>query len=277
MIDELAGKTALVTGSGSPTGIGFACARALVREGARVAVTSTSERIHERADELDDDHARGFVADLTDRAQVHDLAAAVTDHLGQIDVLVNNAGMMHVRLDDFAFLDFLEIDDATWDLEISMNLATAFNVTRAVASGMVERRWGRIVMVSSVTGTVVTNPGSTGYGTAKAGMEGLMRASRWSSVRSASPRTRSRPGGSPPRPLTTARWTTGSPRRSAVPEARTRSRRRSRSSRATGRATSRGSRSSWTAATRSRRSRARGELFRVGERSTVCTPRECEE
>ena len=175
MIDELAGKTALVTGSGSPTGIGFACARALVREGARVAVTSTSERIHDRADELGADHARGFVADLTDRAQVHDLAAAVTDHLGQIDVLVNNAGMMHVGLDDFAFLDFLEIDDATWDLEISMNLATAFNVTRAVAPGMVERRGGRIVMVSSVTGTVVTNPGSTGYGTAKAGMEGLMR------------------------------------------------------------------------------------------------------
>ncbi len=134
MIDELAGKTALVTGSGSPTGIGFACARTLVREGARVALTSTTERIHERAEELG---ARGFVADLADRGQVHDLVAAVTDHLGQIDVLVNNAGMTHVGLDDFAFVDFLEIDDATWDLEISMNLATAFNVTRAVAPGMV--------------------------------------------------------------------------------------------------------------------------------------------
>jgi 3-oxoacyl-[acyl-carrier protein] reductase len=82
---------------------------------------------------------------------------------------------MHVGLMDFHFLEFLEIDDETWDLEIQMNLATAFNVTRAVAPGMVERGWGRIVMVSSVTGTVVTNPGSTGYGTAKAGMEGLMR------------------------------------------------------------------------------------------------------
>jgi 3-oxoacyl-[acyl-carrier protein] reductase len=174
MIDELAGKKALVTGAGSPTGIGFACAKALVREGAQVTVTSTSERIHERADELGAD-ARGFVADLTDRAQVRDLVVAAADHLGQINVLVNNAGMMHVGLGDFAFLHFLEIDDATWDLEISMNLATAFNVTRAVAPGMVERRWGRIVMVSSVTGTVVTNPGSTGYGTAKAGMEGLMR------------------------------------------------------------------------------------------------------
>jgi 3-oxoacyl-[acyl-carrier protein] reductase len=174
VIDELAGKTALVTGCGNPMGIGLATARALVREGATVAVTSTSERIHERAADLGD-HALGFIAHLTDRDQVRRLAADATEHLGRIDILVNNAGMMHVGLTDFDFLDFLEIDDETWDLEIAMNLATAFNVTRAVAPGMVENRWGRVVMVSSVTGTLVTNPGSTGYGTAKAGMEGLMR------------------------------------------------------------------------------------------------------
>ena len=175
MIDELEGTTALVTGCGNATGIGLASAKALVREGASVAITSTSERIHERAAELGDGHARGFIADLTDRDQVRRLVAEATDHLGRIDILVNNAGMVHVGLTDFDFLDFLAIDDATWDLEIAMNLATAFNVTKAVVPGMVERRWGRIVMVSSVTGTVVTNPGSTGYGTAKAGMEGLMR------------------------------------------------------------------------------------------------------
>ncbi|HJX08662.1 MAG TPA: SDR family NAD(P)-dependent oxidoreductase [Actinomycetota bacterium] len=174
MIDELEGRTALVTGCGNPTGIGLACARALVREGAKVAITSTTERINERAAELGSE-ATGFAADLTDRAQVRDLVDAATDHVGPIDILVNNAGMMHVGLTAFDFLDFLEMDDATWDLEIAMNLATAYNVTRAVAPGMAERRWGRILMVSSVTGTVVTNPGSTGYGTAKAGMEGLMR------------------------------------------------------------------------------------------------------
>jgi 3-oxoacyl-[acyl-carrier protein] reductase len=175
VIDELAGKTALVTGCGNPTGIGFAIAKALIREGASVAIASTSDRIFERATELGREHARGFVADLTDRPQVRRLVADATDRLGRIDILVNNAGMMHVGLTDFDFLDFLEIDDETWDLEVQMNLATAFNVTRVVAPGMVQRRWGRIVMVSSVTGTVVTNPGSTGYGTAKAGMEGLMR------------------------------------------------------------------------------------------------------
>jgi 3-oxoacyl-[acyl-carrier protein] reductase len=174
VIDELADRTALVTGCGNPTGIGFASARALQREGAQVAIASTTERIHQRAAELGND-ARGFIADLTDRAQVRQLVADATDHLGRIDILVNNAGMMHVGLTDFDFLDFLEIDDETWDLEIQMNLATAFNVTRAVAPGMVERGWGRIVMISSVTGPVVTNPGSTGYGAAKAGLEGLMR------------------------------------------------------------------------------------------------------
>jgi 3-oxoacyl-[acyl-carrier protein] reductase len=81
--------------------------------------------------------------------------------------------MLNVGIPGFDFLDFLDTDAVTWDLEIAMNLGTAFNVTHAVAPGMVERGWGRIVMVSSVTGPFATNPGSTGYGAAKAGM--LMR------------------------------------------------------------------------------------------------------
>jgi 3-oxoacyl-[acyl-carrier protein] reductase len=177
MLNESAGQVALVTGAGSPTGIGAACARALGREGAAVAVTSTSDRIHERRDELAADgvDAASFIADLTDREQVGAMVDAVLDRFGRIDILVNNAGMLHVGIPAFEFLDFLDTDAATWDLEIAMNLGTAFNVTHRVAPGMVERGWGRIVMVSSVTGTIVTNPGSTGYGAAKAGMEGLMR------------------------------------------------------------------------------------------------------
>ena len=70
---------------------------------------------------------------------------------------------------------FVENDAAIWDLEIAMNLDTAFNVTHRVVPGMVERRYGRIVMVSSVTGPLVTAPGSSGYGAGKAGMDGLMR------------------------------------------------------------------------------------------------------
>ena len=175
MRDELAGKVALITGSGNPTGIGMACARAFVREGAEVAITSTSDRIFERRDTLGTERAAAYVADLTRRDQARTLVDDTLGRFGRIDVLVNNAGMLNVGLEDFEFKTFLDIDAETWDLEISMNLVTAFNVTHLVAPQMVQRGWGRIVMVSSVTGPHVTNPGSTGYGAGKAGMEGMMR------------------------------------------------------------------------------------------------------
>jgi 3-oxoacyl-[acyl-carrier protein] reductase len=170
-------RTALITGAGSPTGIGFASAQVLGREGARLAIVSTTERIHERAAEL---HAMGydaagFVADLTDRSQVRAMVDAVVEAFGQIDILVNNAGMVTVRMDEPTGSPFLEVDDDEWDLDIALNLQTAYNVTRAVVPGMAERRWGRVVMVSSVTGPMVTTPGTAGYSAAKAGMDGLMR------------------------------------------------------------------------------------------------------
>jgi 3-oxoacyl-[acyl-carrier protein] reductase len=142
-----------------------------------VAVTSTSDRIHERREELvaDGDEAASFIADLTDRGQAFSMVDAVLARFAKIDIVVNNAGMLNVGIPDFEFLTFVDTDGPTWDLEIAMNLTTAFNVTHRLVPGMIERRWGRIVMVSSVTGPVATNPGSTGYGAAKAGMEGLMR------------------------------------------------------------------------------------------------------
>jgi 3-oxoacyl-[acyl-carrier protein] reductase len=174
---ELADKVALVTGAGSPTGIGFATALILGREGAAVAISSTTDRIHDRAAELHADGVRagGFVADLTDRAHARAMVDAVLESFGRIDVLVNNAGMIHVGMDDQPGGPFLELDDGDWDLDLRLNLDTAFTVTRAAVPGMVERGWGRVVMVSSVTGSVATNVGSAGYAAAKAGMDGLMR------------------------------------------------------------------------------------------------------
>ena len=177
MHNEVEGRVALVTGAGGPAGIGFACARALGREGAKLAITSTTDRIKDRADEL---RALGYEveaepADLTDRSQANALVDRVADRYGALDVVVNNAGMVNVGLPEFEFDTFLDIAPETWDLEISMNLVTAFNVTHRAVPHMVRRGWGRVVMVSSVTGPYVTNPGSTGYGAGKAAMEGLMR------------------------------------------------------------------------------------------------------
>jgi 3-oxoacyl-[acyl-carrier protein] reductase len=178
MQGEADGRVALVTGAGSPTGIGSATARILGREGAVLAIASTTDRIHERAAELQAAgvEARGFIADLRDREQVRRMVHEIGESFGRIDILVNNAGMVTVDMDGLEEREFLDLDDAAWDLDIAMNLGTAYNVTKAVLPGMVERGWGRVVMVSSVTGPVATPPGSAGYAAAKAGMDGLMRA-----------------------------------------------------------------------------------------------------
>ena len=84
-------------------------------------------------------------------------------------------GMLTVTMEGQPGGEFLEMSDTDWDLDIALNLHTAYNVTRAVVPGMVERSWGRVVMVSSVTGPITTMPGSVGYSAAKAGMDGLMR------------------------------------------------------------------------------------------------------
>jgi len=178
MQGEARGRVALVTGAGSPQGIGFAAAAALGREGATLAVCSTTDRIHERAEELAraGHRAVGFVADLTDRDQAREMTDAVRATVGPVDILVNNAGMVSVGAGAPSGGAFADLSDEVWDLEIAMNLGTAYHVTRAVLPGMVERRWGRIVMVSSVTGPTVSDPGAAGYGAAKAAMDGMMRA-----------------------------------------------------------------------------------------------------
>ena len=120
--------------------------------------------------------AAGFVGDLTDAGTARSIVEAASSGLGDIDVLVNNAGMVTVDMDSGEEPMFVDLDEETWARSLAMNLTTAYSVTRAVLPGMLTRGWGRVVMVSSVTGPLVTNPGSAGYSAAKAGMDGLMRA-----------------------------------------------------------------------------------------------------
>ena len=138
---EADGRVALVTGAGSPTGIGFATAKILAREGAVLAIASTTDRIHDRAAELrgTGTEVDGYVADLTDREQVRQMVDAVTDRSGRIDILVNNAGMVSVSVDATPNGAFLDTDEAAWDRDLAMNLDTAYNVTKRVLPGMVER------------------------------------------------------------------------------------------------------------------------------------------
>jgi len=173
----LQGRTALVTGAGSPGGIGYATARLLGELGCRVALCATGPRIFERASELAAQGiaARGYRADLTDAAAATDLVAHVLGDFGVIDILVNNAGMAQEGAPE-ACTPFAELADEDWHADLSRNLHTCFLVTRRVLPQMLTRGAGRIVNVSSVTGPLVSNSGEAAYSAAKAAMVGMSRA-----------------------------------------------------------------------------------------------------
>jgi 2-hydroxycyclohexanecarboxyl-CoA dehydrogenase len=160
----LEGKTALVTGGAS--GIGAATARRLAAEGARVAIGDLNEQgACDVAGELD---GFGFALDVADAASVRAGVAAASDALGEIEVLVNNAGT-----DRFAF--FVNSDEQLWDFVLGVNLRGVLAVTHAVLPGMQQRRSGSIVNVASEAGRVGSQ-GSAVYSAAKAGVIGFTKA-----------------------------------------------------------------------------------------------------
>ncbi|WP_330115481.1 SDR family NAD(P)-dependent oxidoreductase [Pseudomonas sp. JS3066] len=168
------GQVALVSGAGSELGIGMAIARRLGAAGAKLIVTASSARIAERVAELRAEgfEAEGRAADLTDETQVRALADWAEALWGRIDILVNNAGMA-MQGSPEPFAEVASMDLETWNLSISRNLTTAFLLTRAVLPGMQVRGYGRVVQISSTTGTRGSNPGEAAYSAAKAGMVGL--------------------------------------------------------------------------------------------------------
>jgi len=174
---DLEGRAALVTGAGSRDGIGFAVARALGALGARVVVAATTDRIEARAEELRDEGVEAVATqgDLTDPEVAAAAVGAALDRFGQLDVLVNNAGMTALT-DPESPARLAEMTDRQWRTTIDRNLTTAFNVTRAALGPMTERGFGRIVNVASTSGPVVAYPGDAAYHAAKAGMVGLTRA-----------------------------------------------------------------------------------------------------
>jgi len=170
-------QVAIITGAGSAEGIGFAVARRLLTQGVKVAITSTTARIDERARELDPSGSRvfSFVADLTLEAQAQALVEAVMSWQGRADILVNNAGM--IQTGQPMHSGFLEnIAFSAWQRQLAISLNSAFLMTRAVLPIMKKQNYGRIVNVSSVTGPLVSSPGSAAYGAAKSAMDGMMRA-----------------------------------------------------------------------------------------------------
>jgi 3-oxoacyl-[acyl-carrier protein] reductase len=175
---DLSGRVAVVTGGGSPDGIGFATARTLAELGASVMITATTARIQDRASDLCGAgfDAAGFTADLTDAAAAPGLVSAALGRWGRLDIVVNNAGMISAAVPVFESGTVESMDLATWQAALARNLTTAFLVTKAALPQMISRGWGRVVMVASVTGPVMAIREDVGYASAKAGMVGLTRA-----------------------------------------------------------------------------------------------------
>lgn len=167
-------STAVVTGAGGPNGIGFATARRLHEAGMQLVVTSTTERIRERAESLGPDVA-WLTGDLTRTDDAERVVALAVERFGGVDVLVNNAGMTAISDPDEA-ASIVAVTDAQWRASVARNLDTAFLMTRAAAPFMVGNGYGRIVTVTSVSGPVMAFPDDIAYHTAKAALAGLTRS-----------------------------------------------------------------------------------------------------
>ncbi|WP_425403920.1 3-oxoacyl-[acyl-carrier-protein] reductase [Hwanghaeella sp.] len=163
---DLSGKTALVTGASG--GLGSAIAKALHGQGASVILSGTRvDALEAVAAELGD---RTFVvpANLGDAASLDALAKQAEEATGQLDILVNNAGLTRDNL-------AMRLKDDDWDAVLNVNLTAAFRLSRAVLRGMMKRRWGRIVGITSIVG-VTGNPGQANYAASKAGMIGMSKS-----------------------------------------------------------------------------------------------------
>jgi 3-oxoacyl-[acyl-carrier protein] reductase len=168
-MENLQGKTAFV--SGASQGIGRACALALARMGARIALAARNEaKLEAVAAEIEGagGQAKPFLMDVSDEASIQAAAKAAIAHFGAVEILVNNAGITRDTL-------LLRMKRADWDAVMTTNLTGAFLLTQALLNPMLRARWGRIINVSSVVGRT-GQAGQANYSASKAGLIGFTRS-----------------------------------------------------------------------------------------------------
>jgi 3-oxoacyl-[acyl-carrier protein] reductase len=163
---DLTGKTALVTGATG--GIGNAIARALHGQGATVALSGTRQEALDQLAAALAVRAHVLPCNLADKDSVETLVPRAEEAMGSIDVLVNNAGITRDNI-------FMRLKDDDWDQVIAVDLTAGFRLARAAVRGMMRRRFGRIIGITSVVG-VTGNAGQGNYAAAKAGMIGMSKA-----------------------------------------------------------------------------------------------------
>ena len=163
---DLSGKSALITGASG--GIGGAIARALHGAGATVALSGTRiEALEGLASELGE-NAHITPANLSDAESLAALIGTAEEAMGAVDILINNAGLTRDMLS-------MRLTDEDWQSVLYVNLTAAFRLSRGVMRGMMKRRWGRIINITSVVG-VTGNPGQANYAASKAGLIGMSKS-----------------------------------------------------------------------------------------------------
>jgi 3-oxoacyl-[acyl-carrier protein] reductase len=163
---DLTGKTALITGATG--GIGGAIVRAFHQQGATVALSATRREVLEQLAGSLGSRAHVLPCNLADKDAVEQLVPKCEELMGQLDIVVSNAGITKDNL-------LIQLRDEDWDQVIAINLTAMFRLTRAAVRGMARRRFGRIIAISSVVG-VTGNPGQSNYSASKAGMIGMMKS-----------------------------------------------------------------------------------------------------
>ena len=164
------GRVALVTGGARS--LGKADCLALASEGCKIVVLDlNAEGAAETAKEISSQGglARGYEADITNRAQLAETIAKAQSEVGPVDICVNNAGFI------YTLGQLKDMQDSDWDLNLQVNLTGTYNVTKAVFSGMRERKWGRIICMASIAG-LMGGFGQTAYSTGKMGLVGFAKS-----------------------------------------------------------------------------------------------------
>jgi 3-oxoacyl-[acyl-carrier protein] reductase len=163
---NFSGKTALVTGATGAIGNGIA--RALHNQGATVAISGTRRDMLDALASALKDRVHVLPCDLGDKAAVEALVPSAEERMQKLDILVANAGINRDNL-------FVQLTDEAWEQVIAVNLTATFRLARAAVKGMMRRRWGRVIAISSVVGWT-GNPGQSNYTASKAGITGMIKS-----------------------------------------------------------------------------------------------------
>lgn len=166
---KLNGKIAYITGGAMGNGLGIV--KMFLKYGATVIVADSNERVFEVAELLTEKgfNIRGHLVDIREKDQIHQSVSDVITEFGRIDILVNNAGVARIK-------PFLDVSDEERDFQFDTNIIGAWNVTKEILPYMIQNEYGKIINLSSVTGSMVADPGEVAYATTKAALIGFTKS-----------------------------------------------------------------------------------------------------